>query len=95
MLALKLINDPDNDDLTYNFNDSLTTFLSICSVTDTVQGVVILNLIAYTFGYLDDMIKTMGPGGAISTVHTIIYALQWVFILADWWSILPDLVDMS
>ena len=53
MLAYKLTQQPENNDLTYNFNDSLVTLVNTCSVTDTVQGVVILNLIIYILKALD------------------------------------------
>ena len=82
--------------MTYNFNDSLTTLISICTLTDTVQGVIILNLLQYTFGYLADQAFKYRYSEVVSNGWYIFFLIiKWLFILLDWWSILPDLVSLS
>ena len=94
MLAYKLLEHPENDDLTYNFNDSLTTLISICSITDTIQGVIFLNLISYVFGSIDDQVKH-GGNKFRQELHILFSTLYWMVKLIDLWSILPDLVELS
>ena len=44
LMSQKLVNDPRNSELSYNYNDTLVKFFNLCNIWDTIEGLIFLNI---------------------------------------------------
>ena len=87
-LAYKLFTDPKNDELTYDFNDTMIMTLDLCNYWDTIEGVLFLNLIYYMLEYFQNNYFLLFEKRTLSV-------LKWAVRIFDLLSLFNDIADFS
>lgn len=85
LLLEKYLNFPYDKDISFNFNDTLIKFLTLCNFWDTVQGIILLNWIV-------NVVDLLLPSDGDSKVGLSVKVVLRVFEAT---TIINDLVDFS
>ena len=86
LLTEKLINEPHNSELMFDYNDTLIETMRLCNFFDTMQGIVFLNVMIWAMDKFFDTNGNQNPRVKMT---------RWIFRIIDYSTYIDDIVDLS
>ena len=86
LLTEKMINEPHNSELQYDYNDVLLETLRLCNLFDTMQGIILLNFSIWAMDKFFDTEFNHNPR---------IKNWRWILRLIDYSTYIDDVVEIS